>query len=545
MSAMGLVSRDAAGLSALIARKTPAGGSRDDDPDADFSAALAQTADASPASQTPPPAAEADTPRPKGDDVIWRTLAGFSDEAKAPKTAVEADALQSDLPGVTTGASSPALDAGRAFDASPAPDPSPALEPSPALDPKPARTATADTPLARVPPKPDARPASAPASVKAPDAALARPLRAASSLATVAPEKSGGAPIKMAAKPEASSTNDRAAAPKAAGESSTLFRLDPPPARPEQGLVASALPLPAAPKSVSAPSGPSADQESVARIGAALTSPGARSAGDTLKPAASDPRLKEVGFSEAASKQGTTTAVHVVAQQTWLPPVSPLFSPGLNRQVSADRAALETPLGKTPDSTGAKDAAAVATESVPGPLSAPEETPPTPFASLLPPGANLAPDRGETSRPAAVATPASTSDDSPRILAAPRKDLEITLAPKELGGLELRMKSAGDRLELAFVADRGETARLISDQSAALTSQLHDAGLGLGGIDISAAASNQGGDGGGRSPNASSREQDPAPRQDNSGRERQDRKNEKTNEQNGDARPRGERGFYL
>ena len=47
------------------------------------------------------------------------------------------------------------------------------------------------------------------------------------------------------------------------------------------------------------------------------------------------------------------------------------------------------------------------------------------------------------------------------------------------------MKSAGDRLELAFVADRGETARLISDKSAALTSQLHDAGIGLGGIDIS------------------------------------------------------------
>ncbi len=50
-------------------------------------------------------------------------------------------------------------------------------------------------------------------------------------------------------------------------------------------------------------------------------------------------------------------------------------------------------------------------------------------------------------------------------------------------------------LELAFVADRGETARLISDKSAALTSQLHGAGIGLGGIDITSAPSGQAGSG--------------------------------------------------
>ncbi len=46
MSAVALIPQDTAGLSAFVARKTPSG-AQDDDPDADFSAALAQTADAS------------------------------------------------------------------------------------------------------------------------------------------------------------------------------------------------------------------------------------------------------------------------------------------------------------------------------------------------------------------------------------------------------------------------------------------------------------------------------------------------------------------
>ena len=81
MSALALVPQDTAGLSAFIARKTPRGVAQDDDPDADFNAALAQTADALPASKN----AVADTPpRIKGDDDIWRTLAALSDEAKPP-----------------------------------------------------------------------------------------------------------------------------------------------------------------------------------------------------------------------------------------------------------------------------------------------------------------------------------------------------------------------------------------------------------------------------------------------------------------------------
>jgi flagellar hook-length control protein FliK len=268
--------------------------------------------------------------------------------------------------------------------------------------------------------------------------------------------------------------------------------------------------------------------------------------------------LKQARYSEGEPQEGTATAIHVVAQQTWLQPFSPVFSPGLSRQAAADRAVLERPQaagGKTEESDGAntadsadgKDAAAVETDSQLPPVSAPEKTPQTPFASVLSSGgANLAPGRGELSKPAAAAAAASTSDDTQRsLMAAPRRDLEITLAPKELGGLEVRMKSAGDRLELAFVADRGETARLISDKSAALTSQLHDAGIGLGGIDISSAASGPGGSGDAPPAGKPSADSHPAPqRQNSSGRDRQDRENE-TDDQTGDARPRGERGFYL
>ena len=52
----------------------------------------------------------------------------------------------------------------------------------------------------------------------------------------------------------------------------------------------------------------------------------------------------------------------------------------------------------------------------------------------------------------------------------------------------MKMKSAGNRLEIAFVADKGETARMISDKSATLESQLQGAGIGLGGIDISSSS---------------------------------------------------------
>jgi flagellar hook-length control protein FliK len=546
MSAVALIPQDTAGLSAFIARKTPSG-AQDDDPDADFSAALAQTADAAPASTTPSPTTPADASLPNSGDEIWRRLSAFSDEATAPQTAVEADApspqAQGDLPGAATEDRKAAL---------------------PALLSKAQEAEKAGRQDARAPTKPDATPALATAS----DTALARPSRAASSNATsslpsapLAPERVLRPPDKTAAK--TASTSDRTAS-KAETRVSKSCPSNPPAACPDQDLVALTVSPPPAEKSASPLASPSSEQDSVTRIGAALAFPGG-----AQKPAASDPGLKQARYSEAEPQEGTATAIHVVAQQTWLQPVSPVFSPGLSRQAAADRAGLEAPQaagGQTEDSTGGKtedsaggknavsangkEAAAVETDSRGLLGSAPEKTPQTPFASLLSPGANLAPGRDALSKPDAAAGSTSTSDGSQRsLMAAPRRDLEITLAPKELGGLEVRMKSAGDRLELAFVADRGETARLISDKSAALTSQLRDAGIGLGGIDISATSPGPGGSGdaptGGRPPDPSGGDSNPAPqRQQTSGRDRQDRENE-TNDQTGDARPRGERGFYL
>ncbi len=86
--------------------------------------------------------------------------------------------------------------------------------------------------------------------------------------------------------------------------------------------------------------------------------------------------------------------------------------------------------------------------------------------------------------PAAATSNAAFTPEAP----APRRDLEVVLAPHDLGGLALRLKSIGDRLEIAFVADKADTARMIDDRSATLESQLRNAGLGSGGVAISVAA---------------------------------------------------------
>ena len=278
MSAVAVGSQDKAGLSGLVVRKAPPGGAQDDYPEADFSAALAQTADASPAQAT------AAAIRVKGGDDIWRTLAAFSDEAKARQCAA------GDLPADATAEAVSA----------------------PALRRAPMATKVFDTRDARVPAKPDATA----------DAASATPSRAESPNA----ERVSRTPDKTAAK--APSTINRAA-PQAEASASTPF-----PSSPPAACAGPALPSTLAENSDSAASGPSADQDAVARIGAALAPRGAQNA-------ASDPGL-EAKFNEEAS-EGTTTSVRVVAQQTWLQPVSPIFSPGLRRQAAADRASLETP----------------------------------------------------------------------------------------------------------------------------------------------------------------------------------------------------------
>jgi hypothetical protein len=176
------------------------------------------------------------------------------------------------------------------------------------------------------------------------------------------------------------------------------------------------------------------------------------------------------------------TAVHIGELKTWLPPVAPEGA----ALSSAGRA--PTPTGKAQNATtAASPGAALATKDA-APSTAPAPSAPLAAASAAGPAAP-APALPSAPKPKASTTgaappPATLAPAAP----APRRDLEITLTPKELGGLAVRMKSAGDRLEIAFVADKGDTARLIDDKSAGLASQLRGAGLGLGGLDISVAA---------------------------------------------------------
>jgi chemotaxis protein MotD len=99
---------------------------------------------------------------------------------------------------------------------------------------------------------------------------------------------------------------------------------------------------------------------------------------------------------------------------------------------------------------------------------------------------NSAAESGSGTR--ADASAAAPGAPAPNISSAPRRDVEVTLQPSELGGVSVRMKSVGDRLELTFVAEKGDTARMIEERRTRLENQLRDAGLGAGGVEISVAA---------------------------------------------------------
>jgi hypothetical protein len=154
----------------------------------------------------------------------------------------------------------------------------------------------------------------------------------------------------------------------------------------------------------------------------------------------------------------------------------------------------------------------------------------------------------------------AAADPAPAPRAATlRRDLDVTLEPRDLGGLALRLKSVGDRLEIAFVADKGDTAQMIGDGSATLASQLRVAGLGLGGVAISVetkpdVAANLGADharhgasaGGDPGGGQGSSGQDMAPRrQHNFGGGGQEHRDESTGDGDNARARRGDRGFYL
>ncbi|MCW2316277.1 flagellar hook-length control protein FliK [Rhodoblastus acidophilus] len=293
----------------------------------------------------------------------------------------------------------------------------------------------------------------------------------------------------------------------------------------------------------------SATAEAVARIGAALTAP--------AQPRANQPAVVE--------REPQTVSVHVVSQQSWLPPVDPNLSGGSQPQPQSFG---ESGAQSQKSSDGAVKGEATDLEP-PAPAWS-QSASLSSFAALTSGfGASAAASATSTGIHGAEATGAAASarQDLP---AAPaptlRRDLEITMTPQDLGGLQVKLKSAGDRLELAFVADRGETARMISDKTAALETQLTGAGLGLGGVAISASAAGDmsgaqtGGQGGqgshtpsqafgsaqGQNGGQSGGDSESTRQGRNSaGRERQDERNERGDVSRDARGPSGDRGLYL
>jgi hypothetical protein len=270
-----------------------------------------------------------------------------------------------------------------------------------------------------------------------------------------------------------------------------------------------------------------------------------------------------------------STRVSVSSQATWLAPVQPdlaLGAGGATLTTSGGAPTLENiarehepPSGKTlrpAEASAAAEpaqAAATATRSDGSAAS----------AAVLSVGQDATPS-ASIGGTRAAASPAAASPAAASAAPAPRRDLEVTLSPQDLGGLALRLKSVGDRLELAFVADKGDTARMIDDRRATLESQLRDAGLGLGGVAISVAARAEGGAGqnadgagqGGTGQSGSGQGASGAPRneqgsgqgqereatsqrQDYFGRDRQDGSDDSNDNANEARGRRSDRGLYL
>jgi hypothetical protein len=283
---------------------------------------------------------------------------------------------------------------------------------------------------------------------------------------------------------------------------------------------------------------PRRDRDSAAALGVAATA--------RAQLAPSDARDKtEPALALSTASEESPTRVFVASQKTWLEPVRPDFVPAPHGPDARSGAGAPAP---------AEAEAQTVSQTVEAPA-------PADAAVLIPqPRAeNLAAPVSSAARPAVAAGVVADPAATPRA-AALRRDLDVTLEPRELGGLALRMKSVGDRLEIAFVADKGDTARMIGDGSGTLASQLRDAGLGLGGVaisvetkpdvaagtvadhvgqDVSAGAQGQGG----RQGNG---EQDVTPRRHQIfGGGRQEHRNESVGNGDDARARRDDRGLYL
>jgi hypothetical protein len=247
-----------------------------------------------------------------------------------------------------------------------------------------------------------------------------------------------------------------------------------------------------------------------------------------------------------ATPTGAPTKIVVTSQATWLAPVRAEF---------ALKGVAATSDGAARDRAGAPEAS----RQVEAAATAQTEAPALADEALASQGQHASGSVGvgaaRTTPPAAAASSAASTPE----VSAPRRDLEVVLAPHDLGGLALRLKSVGDRLEIAFVADKGDTARMIDDRSATLESQLRDAGLGLGGVAISvatkpessavsAAVSSHGsfGDGAAGASQEGRQQRDATPQGHTlNDQDRQDFKDESRDNASEASGRRGDRGLYL
>lgn len=230
---------------------------------------------------------------------------------------------------------------------------------------------------------------------------------------------------------------------------------------------------------------PASGARPLARTDAASARPGTSAATRAAPaPAAAARGRAPEATAIAIETPAAPTTVHVVELKSWLPPAEPAAAaPSAGRAATAPPKAATAPPKAENATTDAAAGVAVGTkDAAPAGPSPPASAPaPAAPAPCLPSAPKPKPSIAGTGPVAATPAPHASAP-------ARRRDLEITLAPEDLGGLAVRMKTAGDRLEIAFVADKGDTARLIDDKSAGLASQLRGAGLGLGGLDISVTA---------------------------------------------------------
>jgi hypothetical protein len=352
----------------------------------------------------------------------------------------------------------------------------------------------------------------------------------------------------------ATAAPDSAAAPAATVAPQTTAALIPALPEPSAALIAQTLatsPAVAASVASSALTASTASKinlsDAVARIGAALSAP-------IMAPVAS----KKTESAPVAEDSDKTMPVHVVSQQSWLPPVETLRTGG-------DRSSAGETVGRNSEKTAEAKAPDAAPQTAPEALS-PVSLVETAQAAALP-SARSSSVAGTPSHPNAMPGASQPRDSVSLPTPTVRRDLEITLTQQDLGDLSVKMKSAGDRLELSFVSDRGETARMISDKSSALESQLNGAGLGLGGVTISSAAAGgananananadsnagggagQGASSGGAFSGASGGQTQAnadTTQQRQSGRPRQDERHEPGDTIRDSARTAGDRGLYL